>query len=156
MNFLTETIPYFCFDTKLIKEIKNLVIQNFKTMIQYKYSSFVCESYVKTMNKNEKMDLNNLLNLNEIEKTDNPYSIKIMKLLGIDIDINNNNCQNQIQSPSIFINMNNNNLFLNYMNHNVFNNKNLLNINIENKYYNSRDIKNYKKKYKNNNNKRIY
>ena len=138
------------------KEIKNLVIQNFKTMIQYKYSSFVCESFVKTMNKNEKMDLNNLLNLNEIEKTDNPYSIKIMKLLGIDIDINNNNCQNQIQFPSIFINMNNNNLFLNYMNHNVFNNKNLLNINIENKYYNSRDIKNYKKKYKNNNNKKIY
>ena len=52
--------------------------------------------------------------------------------------------------------MKNNNLFLNYMNHNVFNNKNLLNINIENKYYNSRDIKNYMKKYKNNNNKKIY
>ena len=62
------------------KEIKDLVIQNFKTMIQFKYSSFICETFVKIIKK-EKININELLNLNNIGKTDNPYSIKIMKSL---------------------------------------------------------------------------
>ena len=110
------------------KEIKDLIIQNFKTMIQFKYSSFICEAFVKIIKK-EKIDINEILNLNNIGKTDNPYSIKIMKLLGIDIGINNNDFQNQIQYPIKYINMNINN-------------------NIENKYYNNIKIK----KQKNNNN----
>ena len=133
------------------KEIKDLVIQNFKTMIQFKYSSFICEIFVKIIKK-EKIDINELLNLNNIGKTDNPYSIKIMKLLGIDIGINNNDFQNQIQYPLKYINMNNNILSLNYINHLVSGyskKQNLwINNNIENKYYNNIKIK----KQKNNNN----
>ena len=133
------------------KEIKDLVIQNFKTMIQFKYSSFICEAFVKIIKK-EKIDINELLNLNNIGKTDNPYSIKIMKLLGIDIGISNNDFQNQIQYPIKYININNNILSLNYMNHSVSGyskKQNLwINNNIENKYYNNIKIK----KQKNNNN----
>ena len=133
------------------KEIKDLVIQNFKTMIQFKYSSFICETFVKIIKK-EKININELLNLNNIGKTDNPYSIKIMKSLGIDIGINNNDFQNQIQYPLKYINVNNNILSLNYMNHLVSGyskKQNLwINNNIENKYYNNIKIK----KQKNNNN----
>ena len=133
------------------KEIKDLVIQNFKTMIQFKYSSFICETFVKIIKK-EKININELLNLNNIGKTDNPYSIKIMKSLGIDIGINNNDFQNQIQYPIKYINMNNNILSLNYMNHLVSGyskKQNLwINNNIENKHYNNIKIK----KQKNNNN----
>ena len=133
------------------KEIKDLVIQNFKTMIQFKYSSFICETFVKIIKK-EKININELLNLNNIGKTDNPYSIKIMKSLGIDIGINNNDFQNQIQYPLKYINVNNNILSLNYMNHLVSGyskKQNLwINNNIENKHYNNIKIK----KQKNNNN----
>ena len=123
------------------KEIKDLVIQNFKTMIQFKYSSFICEAIIK-ISKKEKININELLNLNNIGKIDNPYSIKIMKLLGIDIDINSNDFQNQIQYPLKYINMNN-------MLSDYSKNQNLLiNNNIENKYYNNIKIK----KQKNNNN----
>ena len=99
-------------------EIKGLVVQNFKTMIQYQYSSFVCESFVKMISKKEKIELINNLNLDGIKKTYNPYSTKIIKLLGIDIDINSNNFQTQIQSPLIFNNFiyNNNNLSTNCIN----------------------------------------
>ena len=99
-------------------KIKGLVVQNFKTMIQYQYSSFVCESFVKMISKNEKIELINNLNLDGIKKTYNPYSTKIIKLLGIDIDINSNNFQTQIQSPLIFNNFiyNNNNLSTNCIN----------------------------------------
>ena len=120
-------------------------------MIQFKYSSFICEAFVKIIKK-EKININELLNLNNIGKTDNPYSIKIMKSLGIDIGINNNDFQNQIQYPLKYINMNNNILSLNYMNHLVSGyskKQNLwINNNIENKYYNYIKIK----KQKNNNN----
>ena len=123
------------------KEIKDLIIQNFKTMIQFKYSSFICETFVKIIKK-EKININELLNLNNIGKTDNPYSIKIMKLLGIDIDINSNDFQNQNQYSLKYINMNN-------MLSDYSKNQNLwINNNIENKYYNNIKIK----KQKNNNN----
>ena len=152
-NYLIQFLLEKWNDSPEGKEIKDLIIQNFKLMIQNKYSSYICESFIKILSKEEKKYLINILKLNEMEKTDNTYSIKIMKLLGIDIDINRNN----FQIYSDFIN--NNNSSLNYMNQipcypnfqNYWNN----NIHIENKYYNNNKNNNHKKKYKNNNNSNI-
>lgn len=111
-------------------EIKELIIKNFKILSQIKYSSFICESFIKIITEEEKMRLLQTLDLNEIKSQNNPYQIKIMNLLGIKInsDNNNNNInffpnQMQMQLP---LSLNNN-----YMQNNQnFNNSGNQNMNI--------------------------
>ena len=64
------------------QDIKELVTSNFKILSESKYSSFICEMYIKIANRDEKKDLINSLDSNEIN-TNNPYSMKIMKALGL-------------------------------------------------------------------------
>ena len=65
------------------KEIKELILQNFKIMFQKKYSSFICEIYIKLLSEEEKIALIKTLGLDEFNNTNNQHVIKIMKLLGI-------------------------------------------------------------------------
>ena len=138
------------------KAIKQLIINHFKILSESKYSSFICELFFKYMNKEEYTQLLNSLDLNDIKKTNNPYSMKIIKSLGIFNNSGNNineDCQNNINLP---MNLNN----YNQINDNSpnFNNQNLMNFgnnmhnNFDNKHYKNNKYNNNKTKYKKKNN----
>ena len=75
-------------------EIKELIIKNFKILSQIKYSSFICESFIKNMTNEEKIKLIQSLDLNELKNQNNAYQTKIMNMLGININSDNNNNNN--------------------------------------------------------------
>ncbi len=120
-------------------EIKDLIIKNFKILSQIKYSSFICESFIKNMTNEEKIKLIQSLDLNELKNQNNAYQTKIMNMLGINInsDNNNNNNININQFPNhmqlpLSLNsnfMNNNKNFNNSgnQNMNIFGNNNNIN-----------------------------
>ena len=120
-------------------EIKELIIKNFKILSQIKYSSFICESFIKNMTNEEKIKLIQSLDLNELKNQNNAYQTKIMNMLGINInsDNNNNNNININQFPNhmqlpLSLNsnfMNNNKNFNNSgnQNMNIFGNNNNIN-----------------------------
>ena len=70
--------------------IKRLVFDNFVKMSQKNYSSFICELYIKIISPEEKNEIINsmLKNIQTIKYNKN--SIKIMKLLGIIYNSDNN------------------------------------------------------------------
>ena len=124
------------------KEIRDLIFNNFSVMIKSKYSSFVCEIFVKLLNVEEKNQIIKTLDLNEIKNSNNPHAIKILKNLGIFINNEStgiNNYQNQFQLP---LSLNNNN-----MNNNMNNNgNNNYNGNRNNNYRPNNNNKNKHKK----------
>ena len=82
-------------------------------MCQQKYSSFICELYIKLLSEDEKMQLIKTLDLNEFKNMNNQHVIKIMKLLGIYTmaggGINNYPNQNRMHLflyPNNFVNNN--------------------------------------------------
>ena len=91
-------------------EIKKLIKDNFNKMCQNKYSSYVCEYFIDMVNPDTRIELINLLNLDEIIKSNKDYSLKILKLLGVNI---NSNKALEL-SPNLSNNMNNQNNFLPY------------------------------------------
>ena len=145
------------------QEIKDLVISNFKILSESKYSSFICEQYIKIANKDEKNELINILDSDEIRNTNNPNTIKIMKALGI-FNTLENKSYNKINLPLSLHSSNNSNnsegpfqncsynFIPNYNNFNFQNNS--INNNNINKKFEDEDIdrhhKNNKKKYKKN------
>jgi hypothetical protein len=133
------------------KEIKELIVQNFKVMCQQKYSSFICELFVKLISEEEKIALIKTLDLNEFKYMNNQHAIKIMKSLGIymnnDNNIINNNFQNQMQLPLSLNNFTNNNNFPMSMNNQGFQNPNNFG---NNNNFGTR----FPNKYKKNNNKK--
>ena len=139
-NYLLQFLLEKWNNTPEGKEIKDLIFNNFSVMIKSKYSSFVCEIFVKLLNIEEKNQIIKTLDLNEIKSSNNPHEIKILKNLGIFINNETtgiNNFQNQIQLPlSLNNNMNNN------MNNNGNNNYN------GNRNYNYRPNNNNKYKRK--------
>ena len=92
------------------KEIKNLIFQNFNVMCKSKYSSFICELYVKMLTSEEKSELIKTLDINSIRNSNNPNAIKILKYLSINI---NNNFPSQMQLP-LSLNNNSQSNFMNY------------------------------------------
>ena len=145
------------------KEIKELIALHFKILSQIKYSSFICEFFVKLMSDDEKIEFMKKLDLNEYKNSNNPYQIKILSMLGIDISsdngINNNNninnFQNPIQLPLSLNSKNNfmqdNNMPQNFMNYgqnnlNNFGNNN----NMKEKYHKYNKNNNNNKNRKNN------
>ena len=78
------------------KEIKELIVQNFKVMCQQKYSSFICELFVKLLSEEEKKALIKTLDLNEFNNMNNQHATKIMKSLGIYMNMDNNINNNDI------------------------------------------------------------
>ena len=141
-------------DMPEVNEIKELIRKNFLWMCEKKYSSFICEKYIKVITSEEKNQLINSINLNEIGyKLNNIHFAKIMKFLGIFNNQNNINMQlpsnfnnnfipnNQSnQTSNSRFNFANNNNFLNNNNINNNNNNfiknNMFNNNIINNNYN--------------------
>ena len=115
-------------DMPEVNEIKELIRKNFLWMCEKKYSSFICEKYIKVITFEEKRQLINSINLNEIGyKLDNIHFAKIMKFLGIFNNQNNINMQLPSNFNNKFIPNNNsnqpNNSRFNFVNNNTnFNN----------------------------------
>ena len=67
-----------------------MVRDNFEKMCAQKYSSFICELYIKIISPEEKNEIINSMIKNIQTIKANNYSIKIMKLLGIIYNSDNN------------------------------------------------------------------
>ena len=109
-------------------QIKQLIKKNFEIMYQKKYSSFICESYIKIISKEEKQELIKSLNIKKIIDSNNHHAIKILKQLGVNINPNNNNSNNNLHLP-MSLNNNKINFPVNIMpnNNNInFNNPNMV------------------------------
>ena len=89
-------------------EIKQLIIGNFDKMCQKKYSSFVCELFIKMVHPENRIKLINFINIDKIIKSNKDYSLKILKLLGVNINSNNN----LKLYPNLSNNMNDQNNFM--------------------------------------------
>ena len=154
-NYLIQFLLEKWNNTPEGSEIKQLIKKNFEIMYQKKYSSFICERYIKIISKEERQDLINSLNIKKIIESNNHHAIKILKQLGVNINPNNNNSNNNLHLPMSLnnnkinfpvnimpnnnnINFNNPNMVsrFNFMNNsypnynNTFNNLNLNNFNI--------------------------
>ena len=70
--------------------IKRLVFDNFVKMSKKKYSSFICELCIKIISPEEKNEIINSMLKNIQTLKDNKNSIKIMKILGLIYNSNNN------------------------------------------------------------------
>ena len=125
-NYLIQCILEEWNNTPEGNEIKKLIRDNFEKMCVKKYSSFICEEYIKIITQEEKNELINLLNINKILYLNNKHSKKILKKLGIIIN-NNNNSKNQI-SRNWNNNMNNSAHFMSNNNY-IINNLNNMNSN---------------------------
>jgi len=131
-NYLIQFLLEKWINTPEGNEIKNLIFVNFDKLMQKKYSSFICETYIKIISSEEKNNLINTLintlNIDAIYISNNNYPKKILKKLGIINNSNNNGIPN---------NLNNNNINnqINFIpNNNINNHINLIpnNININN------------------------
>ena len=125
-NYLIQCILEEWNNTPEGNEIKKLIRDNFEKMCVKKYSSFICEEYIKIITQEEKNELINLLNINKILYLNNEHSKKILKKLGIIIN-NNNNSKNQI-SKNWNNNKNNSAHFMPNNNY-IINNQNKMNSN---------------------------
>ena len=113
-------------------EIKKLIRENFLMMCEKKYSSFICEIFIKYITQEEKNDLIKDIDIDEANKSNNPHFIKIMKMLGIYTNENKKRGDdNNFQLPFNFIQ--NNNISQNFMSRfNFANNNNFVKNNINN------------------------
>jgi len=89
-NYLIQFLFQEWKNTSEGNEIKELIFNNFKDMHDKKYSSFICEIFIKNITIEEKKNLIKRLDLNYILKSNNKHSLKIMKALGIFNNVNTN------------------------------------------------------------------
>ena len=115
-------------------EIKKLIRENFLMMCEKKYSSFICEIFIKYITPEEKNDLIKDIDIDEANKSNNPHFIKIMKMLGIYTNENKKRGDdNNFQLPFNFNFIQNNNISQNFMSRfNFANNNNFVKNNINN------------------------
>ena len=133
-NYLISFLLVEWKDTPQGNEIKELVRNNFLWMCEKKYSSFICEKFIKVITHEEKKELINSIDLNELSyKLNNTHFAKIMKALGIYNNQNNIN----VQLPS---NINNN--FIMNDNHELSNSSRFDFVN-NNNYYENNNKDNY-------------
>ena len=85
-------------------ELKEIIFKNFQAMCEKKYSSFICESFIKIISEEEKIELIKTLDLDYILKSNNKHLMKILKYLGIE---QNQNKQFPFSLNSDFVNNNN-------------------------------------------------
>ena len=123
--FIQHILQKWC-NMNMGNKIKKEIIRNFRVLFNNKYSSFICDLFLKLANNTEIFQLMNSLNLNIINNTNNNNDkiimMKIMKSFEqnfVNNLNNNNNFNNQNQMPFPNNNFNNNNN----------NNNNLLNQN---------------------------
>ena len=75
-------------DTSDGNDLKNLIKSNFEQLSRYQYSSLICESYIKIISREEKVELIVSLNKSKMRVLSNHNTMKILKLL--ENSINNN------------------------------------------------------------------
>ena len=75
-------------DTSDGNDLKNLIKSNFEQLSRYQYSSLICESYIKIISREEKVELIDSLNKSKMRVLSNHNTMKILKLL--ENSINNN------------------------------------------------------------------
>ena len=140
-NYLIQFLMEKWKDSPEGNEIKEMVRNNFLILSEKKYSSFICELFIKMISPEEKKELISSFNPDEINiKLNNVHFAKIMKALGI-----YNNQNNNLPIPSNF----NNNFIandnfgpnmisrFNFVNNNNFSNNNNTNNNMHNQMYNN-------------------
>ena len=137
-------------------EIKKLIRENFIMMCEKKYSSFICEIFIKYITQEEKNGLIKDIDIDEANKSNNPHFIKIMKILGIYTNQNKkrddyNNSQLPLNSINNFL-INNNisqkfTSSFNFANNNNFENNNNINTIMNNDILNNNNNIHYKSNY---------
>ena len=143
-NYLIQFLLEKWNNTPEGNEIKKMVKDNFVKMCEKKYSSFICELYIKIISPEEKVDLNKFLKNTNIRASNNHHAMKIIKNLEnstnnikanyqVAKNRNNNKNNNGSYIPNNNINYNNqNNMNSRYfgMNNNSNGNNNINNFNI--------------------------
>jgi len=82
-NYLIQFLLEIWNNTPEGNEIKEMIFKNFRDMCEKKYSSFICELFIKIITLEEKTELIKNLDFDYILKSNNKHLIKIMKALGI-------------------------------------------------------------------------
>ena len=100
-NYLIQFLLEKWNNTPEGNEIKKLIFDNFEKLMKKKYSSFICETYIKMISSEEKKILINTLNIYKIYEPNNHHSLKILKKLGININSNNNCIPNNLKNNNI-------------------------------------------------------
>ena len=82
-NYLIQFLLEEWRDTPQGNEIKKIVFEHFQEMCEKKYSSFICELFIKIVTQEEKTELIKTLDLDYLLKSNNRHVIKIVIALGI-------------------------------------------------------------------------
>ena len=89
-NYLIQFLLEKLKNTPEENEIKKLIFENFHEMSKKKYSSFICETFIRNISKEEKKKIIDTLDWNYILQTNNRHLVKIVKALGVYYNENNN------------------------------------------------------------------
>ena len=125
-NYLIQFLLEKWNNTPEGKAIKKMVRDNFEKMCAQKYSSFICELYIKIISPEERKELFESLNVDKFKRSNNHNSNEILKILHPN-KINNYKSNKQI-SKNGNNNMNNSAHFMSNNNY-FFNNQNYINSN---------------------------
>ena len=87
-NYLIQFLLEKWNNTPEGNKIKKLIETNFDKMCKKKYSSFICENYINMIHPEKKNELINSLNIKKIKESNNYYSLRILKFLGVNIESN--------------------------------------------------------------------
>ena len=82
-NYLIQFLLEIWKNTPEWEEIKEMIFKNFQALCEKKYSSFICELFIKILTLEEKTELIKGLDFDYILKSNNKHLMKIMKALGI-------------------------------------------------------------------------
>ena len=82
-NYLIQFLLEIWKNTPEWEEIKEMIFKNFQALCEKKYSSFICELFIKILTLEEKTELIKSLDFDYILKSNNKHLMKIMKALGI-------------------------------------------------------------------------
>ena len=82
-NYLIQYLLEIWENTPEWEEIKEMIFKNFQALCEKKYSSFICELFIKILTLEEKTELIKGLDFDYILKANNKHLMKIMKALGI-------------------------------------------------------------------------
>ena len=128
-NYLIQFLLEKWNNTPEGNEIKKMVKDNFVKMCEKKYSSFICELYIKIISPEEKVDLNKFLKNTNIRASNNHHAMKIIKNLenstnnikaNYQVAKNRNNNKNNNKNNNGSYILNNN---INYNNQNNMNSR---------------------------------
>ena len=106
-NYLIQFLLELWNNTTEGNELKEMIFKNFQAMSEKKFSSFICELFIKIISEEEKIELIKTLDFDYMLKSNNKHSMKILKYLGFD---QNHNKQFPFSLNNDFVNGNNKDL----------------------------------------------